>query len=339
MSAYTIYGALGSPYSIKVRAALRAKRVPYLWKTLTADLRAEIFAHVKAPVIPVIKRPDDSWINDSTPFLLELEEADIGRALLPDDPALRFANLLIEDMADEWIMKSMFHYRWAYADDAEILSQWLIYDNLPGAGLETIQPIAADIAARQIDRMALVGCTPETKPAIEAMFARTIAIINEAALAGPFLFGQRPSLADIAIMAHLGQQAIDPTPCALMRREAPFAWRWLQHVDDASGAEGNWDDDALNRPTIKALLAMAGDSYLPFLAANKAALEAGDETVSLTLEGHPYTQKPFGYQAKCLVALQHKWQNLPPAAQAKLSSLIGKTVSTLQNSTSTNQAP
>lgn len=320
---YVIYGALGSPYSIKVRAAMRAKRVPYIWKTLTSDLRADIFAHVKAPVIPVIETPAGQWINDSTPFLLGLEAAGIGRALLPEDPAQRFANLLIEDMADEWIMKSMFHYRWAYSEDAQVMSEYLIYDNLPGAGLETIKPMASDIAERQISRMALVGCTPETKPAIEAMFVRTIGIVNAAALAGPFLFGTRPSLADIALMAHLGQQAVDPTPCAIMRAQAPFAWRWLQHVEDASGAEGDWDRDALFRPDVRALLAMAGDSYLPFLIANLAAIKAGEKTFSITLDGLPYTQGTFGYQAKCLGALHSEWQMLPLSAKNELRPLIG----------------
>lgn len=320
---YIIYGALGSPYSMKVRAALRAKRLPYLWKTLTADLRPDIFAHVKAPVVPVIHQPDGTWTNDSTPFLLGLETAGIGRALLPDEPALRFANLLIEDMADEWIMKSMFHYRWAYETDAEVMSNYLIYDSLPGSGLDMIKPAAAEIAARQIDRMALVGCTPETKPAIEAMFMRTLKIMESAALAGPFLFGTRPSLADMAMMAHLGQQAVDPTPCAIMREEAPFVWRWLQHVDDASGADGVWDADALDRPAIKALLVMAGDSYLPFLLANQNAIEAGEKSFSLKLAGHPYAQGTFGYQVKCLKALQEAWQILPSPAQDKLRPLIG----------------
>ena len=323
MSAYTIYGALGSPYSMKVRAALRAKRVPYLWKTLTADMRAESFAHVKAPVIPVIQTPEGDWTNDSTPFLLALEDQEIGRALLPMDPAMRFANLLIEDMADEWIMKSMFHYRWAYEHDAKVMSEYLIYDNFPGAGLETIRPAAADIAERQIGRMAFVGCTPETTPVIEAMFRRTLQIANAAALAGPFLFGTRPSLADMAIMAHLGQQAIDPTPCEIMRKEAPFAWRWLQHVEDASGAEGTWDEAALERPAIRALLAMAGETYLPFLLANAKAIEAGEKTFSLSLDGQTYSQDTFGYQVKCLKSLRTHWNQLPGDARANLTHLIG----------------
>jgi glutathione S-transferase len=166
MSHYEVYGALGSPYSLKVRAAMRAKRLAHTWTGMTVADRARVMGNVKAPVIPVIRRPDGSWGNDSTPFLLSIETE--GRALVPEDPALRFACLLLEDMADEWFMKAMFHYRWTYAEDQEWCGNWLMFDSMPDAGQETVEAAAATIRARQISRMALVGCTPRTAPVIEA---------------------------------------------------------------------------------------------------------------------------------------------------------------------------
>lgn len=320
MTPYKIYGANGSPYSMKVRAALRAKRLPYSWTSMTAEQNAEIMPKVKAPVVPIIETPEGTWLNDSTPFLLGIEGE--GRTLLPDDPMQRFACLLLEDMADEWFMKAMFHYRWAYSADAEWCANWLMYDSLPNKGLPVIKEAAANIRARQISRMALVGCTPETGPLIEASWQRCNRLLETMAT-GPtrFLFGNRPSLADFGFFGQLMVMSTDPTPMAWLREHVPYLYRWLIHADDASGIDGDWDD-GLSEP-VKGLLKVAGETYLPFLIANATALQDGKKTFSLTIEGGTFTQGTFGYQAKCLLALRTAWADLAPAAQQDFRTLIG----------------
>jgi glutathione S-transferase len=324
MSCYEVYGALGSPYSLKVRAAMRAKRLVHTWTGMTAEDRARVMPNVRAQVIPVIRQPDGGWTNDSTPFLLSIE--DQGRALVPSDPALRFVCLLIEDMADEWFMKAMFHYRWTYAEDAEWCANWLIYDSLPNAGRAGIETTAAAIRARQISRMPLVGCTPETAPIIEASWQRTCRAL-EGMATGPtrFLFGDRISLADLALYGQLKVMSVDPTPMAWMRANTPYLYRWLDLADDAGGLDGDWlaTDKVLESDPVNALLAQAGDTYLPFLRANAAALAAGAETFEVTLEGQRYVQGVFKYQAKCLDALRDGWQAIGEDAVLMIRARIG----------------
>jgi glutathione S-transferase len=325
MNQYEVYGALGSPYSLKVRAAMRAKRLPHTWTGMTAEDRARVMPNVKAQVIPVIRKPDGSWTNDSTPFLLSLEGE--GRALVPADPLLRYACLLIEDMADEWFMKAMFHYRWTYPEDQEWCANWLMFDSLPNAGRESVEAMAANIRARQISRMPLVGCTPETMPVIEASWKRTCRAL-EAMATGParFLFGDRVSLTDLALYGQLKVMSVDPTPMAWLRAETPYLYRWLDLADDASGLEGEWlgAADALAQGPVKALLAQAGDTYLPFLNANADALAAGAETFEVTLEGRRYSQGVFKYQAKCLETLRADWKALGAGDKQTLRGLIGE---------------
>ena len=325
MSQYEVYGALGSPYSLKVRAAMRAKRLPHTWTGMTAEDRARVMPNVKAQVIPVIRKPDGSWANDSTPFLLALESE--GRALVPSDPLLRYACLLIEDMADEWFMKAMFHYRWTYAEDQEWCANWLMFDSLPNAGRAGVEAMAANIRARQISRMPLVGCTPETMPVIEASWKRTCRALEAMAI-GParFLFGDRVSLADLALYGQLKVMSVDPTPMAWLRAETPYLYRWLDLADDASGLEGDWlgAAEALGQAPVKALLAQAGDTYLPFLKANADALTAGAETFEVMLEGHRYSQGVFKYQAKCLETLRADWKALGAGDKQMLRGLIGE---------------
>lgn len=327
MTHYEVYGALGSPYSMKVRAAMRAKRLAHIWTGMTAEDRGRVMPNVKPPVIPVIRRPDGTWTNDSTPFLLSIEEE--GRSLLPPGPVQRFACLLLEDMADEWFMKAMFHFRWFYEEDAEWCANWLMFDTLPLAGRAGVEAAAADIRARQVSRMALIGCTPETAPLIEASWKRTCSILEDMATgtAARFLFGNRISLADLAFYGQLKVMSVDPTPMAWLRRETPYLYRWLDHADDASGIEGDWSE-GFGAP-VQDLLTIAGETYLPFLKANADALAAGEGTFALEIESGRYEQGVFKYQVKCLQALRQAWAGLDDNARGELSRWIGPSAAIL----------
>ena len=52
---YIINGALGSPYSMKIRALIRYRRIPHLW-VHSLDSR-DALTKIKAPVIPVMEYP------------------------------------------------------------------------------------------------------------------------------------------------------------------------------------------------------------------------------------------------------------------------------------------
>jgi ABC-type tungstate transport system substrate-binding protein len=64
------YGGLGSPYSMKVRAILRYRRLPHDWVQLGTEGTPNALERVKVPVIPVLRFPDGRHGNDSTPLLV-----------------------------------------------------------------------------------------------------------------------------------------------------------------------------------------------------------------------------------------------------------------------------
>ncbi|HTQ13328.1 MAG TPA: glutathione S-transferase N-terminal domain-containing protein [Rhizomicrobium sp.] len=319
---YTIYGGLGSPYSMKMRAILRYRRLPYVWRQMEmGDDR--VFQHVKAPVIPVIRFPDGSWHNDSTPMIFELEKRHHERSIVPSDPAMAFIACLLEDFADEWGTKAMFHYRWYRERDQKQMSEWLAFDRMRGRGRQAILDAAAAFRARQVGRMALVGCTPQNAPVIEESTRRILALFEAQVTEQNYLFGTRPSLADFGWMGQLSQLATDPTPADLLRAEFPFTHRWLANLDDASGVEGEWNEGYAS--AVKGLLKLAGEIYFPFLLANAEAVAKGAQTFSVTLLGRSYAQGAFKYQAKCLAELRAAYGRLDGAAKAAVRSLLDVT--------------
>ncbi len=319
---YEIYGALGSPYSLKMRAVMRYRRLPHVWKAvgLTSDVREK----VKAPVIPVVHFPDGTWRNDSTPVIAALEALHPDRSLVPEDPAEAFLAFLIEDMADEWGTKAMFHYRWAPLEDRDPNAFTLVQQSMLGRPRAQIEAAAANIRDRQVGRMPLVGCTPQNAPLIEETARRVLSLVDAHVPEGLWLFGARPSIADFAWYGQLSQLARDPTPRNMIRRDYPAAFTWIETLDDASGLEpGPWRDPAAPMSAaLEGLLAMASDVYLPFLAENARALADGREEVRLTLEGHPYVQAPFGYQAKCLAALKAAFAALQPPDKTRIEAAL-----------------
>lgn len=322
MSVYTIYGGLGSPYSMKMRAILRYRRVPYIWRQMEmGDDR--VFKNVKAPVIPVIQFPDGTWHNDSTPMIFELERRHAERSIVPDDAAQAFVAYLLEDFADEWGTKAMFHYRWFRDRDQKQMSEWLAFDRLKGTKRENILNAAKMFRERQVGRMALVGCTPENAPIIEESARRILALFEAHVTEEKYLFGTRPSLADFGWMGQLSQLAADPTPYDLLREEFPFTLRWLQNLDDASGVEGEWRAADVPLPAaVTGLLKLAGEIYFPFLLANAEAVAKGASTFSVELRGRTYTQGAFKYQAKCLADLRAAYARLDGGTKSKIDGLL-----------------
>jgi glutathione S-transferase len=321
---YTINGALGSPYSMKMRALMRYRRIPHLW-VHGADSR-DALSKVKAPVIPVMEYPDGTFHNDSTPLIYDLEARHTDRSVIPADPAHAFIAHLIEDFADEWVTKAMFGYRWLEEVDQIQMSHWLAFDAMKGGGLTMSQGYAEQFRARQVGRMAIVGCAAENFPLIEASTRAILGALETHVVDRHCLFGTRPSIAEFSMYGQLSQLGVDPTAQAMMRKDFPYSFRWLLHIDDMSGITGEWDKaDAPFAPIITAWLQQVGEIYMPFLLANAAAIEAGEDSFRITAMGLPYTQGVFKYQVKCLADLRARYAALDAHARARIDPLLAQT--------------
>ncbi len=321
--AYILHGIDPSPYSVKMRAILRYRRLPFVWKA-DGNPRDVAVANNLPPVIPVLAFPDGRVMNDSTPLAYALEREHPGqRSIIPDDAPQAYLSDLLEDFGDEWVTKIMFHYRWYYEADRKFGQVWVVTSRDPVMAEADRLAAMKAFNDRQVGRMAMVGCTEQNRPILEDSYRLILDSLNRHVRATPFLFGSRPSLADFGLYGQLQILAVDPTPMAEMRERAVDVYCWLLRLDDASGVEGKWSDPALPLPgTLKALLKHCGETYLPFLAANLGALQEGRDEVALDITGRHYAQAPFRYQAKCYDALRKKLAALPAAARQRLDPVL-----------------
>jgi glutathione S-transferase len=310
-------------------AYLRYRHISY--EFLIGDQATEMgLPTPKVELLPTFYLPDANGdieaVVDSTPLIRRFENEFTDRETIPDDPVLAFINYLVEDYADEWLTKPMFHYRWYYDADiskaGNILPLWRAMQ-MPD---EMHDKTAKFIRERQISRLYVVGSNDTTAPVIEASYHRFLAIMTGIIKRQTYVLGTRPSSADFGIYAQLTQLAkFDPTPAEICIREAPRVYAWVDVVDDLSGtpaSDSNWIARDTVRDHLGELLSEIGRVYAPALLANAAALKAGEKQMRATIDGQPWEQPSFPYQGKCLQWINAEYANLAASDRKAVDDIL-----------------
>lgn len=304
---YRIFGSELSPYSVKVRSYFRFKGIPHDWIERNRGNEEEFSKHAKLPLIPLVIGPDGEAMQDSTPILERMEERFPDPSLHPADPALKFVSELIEEYADEWGNKPMFHYRWHYEPDQRSAAERIARQMMAGADAQAVAGAADMVKARMVPRLRLVGSTPETKDQIEASFHRQLSILEAHLARRTYLFGERPALADFGLFCQLYELSTDPTPGKILRDRAPRVVSWIQEMLGPR-AEGDFESWETLAPTLGPLLRdEVGAVFLPWTTANAKALAAGQKEFTVQIDGRPFSQEVQKYHAKSLGVLRARY--------------------------------
>ncbi|MBJ19532.1 MAG: glutathione S-transferase [bacterium] len=316
-----LVGAAGSPYSRKLRAVLRYRRAPYVWIQQGSPESASL-PKPKVQLLPqlIMKGVDGQRVarTDTTPLIRELEElVSNERSVIPNDPALALLDALIEDYADEWLTKAMFHYRWAFEADIAKAAAILPRGSASQKSDEFLAQAGKAFSKRQIDRLWVVGSNETTAPIIEESYLRFLERFEDHLRSHRFVLGERPGSCDFGLYGQLTQLALfDPTAMQTTLRAAPRVYAWTELVEDLSGLEpqaDQWITREAIPETLRVLLIEIGRVYPPFLLGNAAALEAGKDRVECVIDGRTWSQKPFPYQGKCLQWLRRDYAALEEA--------------------------
>jgi len=234
-------GLPGSPYTRKMLALLRYRRIAY--RLVPSASGVPGLPGSRPPLLPTFYLPgaDGSLqaVADSTPLIRRFEAEYPGRSVIPPNPALALIDALLEDFGDEWLTKAMFHYRWTRQADIQKAAQILASWRSEPQGDAALAAAAAQVSGRQIPRLRYVGSNATTAPVIEAGYRRVLEALEDHLRQHRFLMGNRPGASDFAVYGQLTQLTqFDPTPMALAADVAPRVCAWVMLLEDLSGIEG-----------------------------------------------------------------------------------------------------
>ena len=331
----TLMGVPGSPYTRKMLAVLRYRQLAYrlILGSNVAGGEVEGLPMPKVSLLPTFFLRNAAGaleaVTDSTPLIRRFETEFSGRSAIPHDPALALVDALIEDYADEWLTKAMFHYRWTYAADiakaGSVLPTWS-RPPLSDAELARYNQLVCD---RQIPRLRYVGSNEITGPVLEASYERFLDAFEDHLRSHRFLLGARPGSGDFGVFGQLTQLAhFDPTCMAVTLARAPRVYGWTGSLEDVSGLQpedADWFDITRLPSTLTAILREIGRVYPDFMLANARAVQSGAAQVETQIDGKPWVQQPFPYQAKCLSWLRRDHAALDASARQRFEAAIAGT--------------
>ncbi|MFT7256228.1 MAG: glutathione S-transferase [Candidatus Azotimanducaceae bacterium] len=329
-----LVGGVGSPYTQKMVALLRYRRLPY---AVQWGIPAEVCdamgvakpRHIFEPTFFFDEEHGTQAVCDSTPIIRRLEEIVGDRSVLPGDPALAFIDYLIEDYADEWCTKYMFHYRWHAKLDADNASTLLPLSMDVSMPKDDHQAFKRWVEDRQTSRLYVVGSIDTTAAVIDASYRRFLAAMENHLGNQKYMLGNRPAAGDFGLYGQLSQLVgFDPTPRAIAHEVSPRTVAWVDLMRDQSGLEPkeqDWVSLADQPESLRGLLKEIGRMYAPAQLANARAVEAGEKTWEAEIDGAQWTQQTFPYQAKCLRWTNERYQALSKADRASVDTLLEDT--------------
>jgi hypothetical protein len=100
---------------------------------------------------------------------------------------------------------------------------------------------------------------------------------------------------------------------------------WVDQIHDQSGLEPtrqDWTDLEEQPESLRDLLSEIGRVYAPAQLANAQAVERGEKTWECEIDGAPWVQQTFPYQAKCLRWTNEQYQALSVSERALVDAVL-----------------
>lgn len=330
MGDYKLYGVTMSPFSMKMRAYFRYRRIRHQWVT---GKQANDIALTKVDpyMLPVVEDAEGVFKHDSTFLIDEIEQKIPDRRTDPDNPADAFLACLIEDYCDEWLLLPFFMMRWRTQTDRLANGRWILYEYTYGKTTDpAFEEFAKAWADRQVSIVSRICGSEDMFGILDESLAALLRVTERAFCLGMFLFGSRPSRAEFALYGILSQLVIDHSSSSFLRETANSTYRWVTVMEDLSGNEGAWEPVSTDRERLESsgvldLLRLSAKYHLPMLKANTEAIDAGETMFSFNIDGQPFTRHAVDRYLHCIPELKKRYEALPDDARATLDPILRET--------------
>jgi glutathione S-transferase len=274
--AFLFYGMQCSWYSAKLRPYLRYKAFPFVEKLPTSwDWHVTIKNRCGNPTVPVVVTPEGEWLQDTSVIIERMEERFPAAPVVPREPTQRFAAHLIELWADEFWQAAGLYTRWRYkanhprweAEVGQVFAPWA-----PTALKRLIGKVPA---AQMPGFVAKFGAVKGQIPLLERWIARQLDLLDAHFLEHPFLFGDRPSLGDFALMGPLsGHMRHDVESSRLWIEPRPHLFAWTERMIGVEPHSGEFLPDDEIPATLAAIISDIFAETTPYLVAGAELVRA-----------------------------------------------------------------
>ncbi len=320
-----VYGSELSYFTGKLETYFRLRGIDYELRGLQFPGDERRFKQLLGlSQMPVVGLGDGRWMTDTTSIIQWFEARYVEQPVVPSDPVLHYACLLIEDYADEWLWRPAMHYRWHYEGGALLQSRHLASEI---AGTTVAPSGLKRWMIRRRQRRCYTtgdGITRDNVDGVEGIYLRLLAQLQVIFSTRPFLLGDRPSLADVGLSGpffrHFG---LDPIPLEIMRRRAPAVLEWVARLWNTRLEQCSGDWLRAMPEDLMPILRDIGRVYLPYLHHNAEAVAAGRKRFDVEVGGVAYRGARYSrYRVFCLQQLRTKFMETPETERPRVEQLL-----------------